>query len=600
MRTVRYVSLMIVVIIVLAACATSVSNPDEPAAIESAREAAPATVPATPTLTTVPDVAPTAVSPSPTDTVPLGEKPPARAELEFSTDFSLTSVSYAEILSGGPPKDGIPALDAPQFVEVSSADEWLADSEAVVAVEIGEKARAYPVQIFMWHEIVNDEIDGIPVSTTYCPLCNTAVAFDRRLDDQVLDFGTTGRLRFSNMVMYDRQTESWWQQATGEAIVGELVGSQLKTIPSPLISWSDFKRTYPDGLVLSKETGFNRVYGQNPYAGYDDEAGTPFAYRGPDTPEILAPLARVVTIDTESETVAYPYEVLREVSVINDVVGGDPVAVLWTPGTASPLDAGSVAGGEDVGAATTFSRQLDEKVLDFVFRDGAIIDEETGSEWDILGRATTGPLIGRQLRAVTGINHFWFSWAAFRPETRVYTSELTAESDLPVMEDAATSASVAPVEVTELPADFEIALYVGEDSASAEQTTLSQLVGVGKPVVLVMWAGLCPACRVEMPRVEAAYQEYSDQVTFVGLDVGPFVRLGSHEDGLKLVRDTGVTFPNGTTDDSSVPRSYKLLGTPSIYFIQSNGEVQKQYSGALSEQQLDESILALIDASNGS
>jgi hypothetical protein len=334
-------------------------------------------------------------------------------------------VPYSEILSGGPPKDGIPAIDEPQFVRIEEADQWLKPQEPVVLVQVGDDARAYPIRILMWHEIVNDTVGGVPVTVTFCPLCNTGVAFQRTLEGQVLDFGTTGRLRFSNLLMYDRQTETWWQQATGEAIAGEFTGRQLTFLPASMISWADFKEAYPDGTVLSRETSYSRNYGRNPYTGYDDLNRSPFLYDGPQTPGTLPPMARVVTVDLNGQAVGYPYDVLQKVYVVNDRVGGVPIVVLWAPGTASALDADSVAGGEDVGAATTFSRQLHGQTLTFLFDSdrGWRLDEQTGSQWDVLGQAVSGPLAGSQLTPVVSINHFWFSWAAFRPETRIYSPD---------------------------------------------------------------------------------------------------------------------------------------------------------------------------------
>jgi Protein of unknown function (DUF3179) len=160
------------------------------------------------------------------------ESPPEFASIEFKTDFSKHCVHYSEIFSGGPPKDGIPAIDAPRFVSVSSADTWLKPKEPVIFLQVGNDARAYPIQILIWHEIVNDTVGGVPVAVTFCPLCNTAIAFERTINGRVLDFGTTGRLRFSNLLMYDRQTESWWQQAIGQAIIGQLTGTQLVARPA--------------------------------------------------------------------------------------------------------------------------------------------------------------------------------------------------------------------------------------------------------------------------------------------------------------------------------------------------------------------------------
>lgn len=362
--------------------------------------------------------APTSVADAPPTLLP--EEPPPPGAGQFKTDFSRHSVPYGEILSGGPPKDGIPAIDNPQFINVGEADAWLKPQEPVILLQLGDDVRAYPIQILMWHEIINDTVGSVPVIVTFCPLCNTAIAFDRTMDGRVLDFGTTGRLRFSNLVMYDRQTESWWQQAAGEAIAGEFTGRQLKFLPASIISWADFKGAYPEGKVLSRETGYTRNYGRNPYTGYDDVNRSPFLYQGPQTPGTLRPMARVLTIDLNGEAVAYPYDVLQEVHVVNDSVGGTSLVVLWAPGTASALDAGNVASGRDVGAINAFSRKLDGQTLTFAFNGDQITDEETGSDWNVLGQAVSGPLAGSKLTPVVGINHFWFSWVAFRPETRVY------------------------------------------------------------------------------------------------------------------------------------------------------------------------------------
>ena len=348
------------------------------------------------------------------------ENPPAGAEREFRTDFSRHSVPYAEILSGGPPKDGIPALDAPAFVSVAEADRWLEPKEPVILFGLGDDVRAYPIQILIWHEIVNDVVNDRPVLITFCPLCNTAIAFDRTVDGRVLDFGTTGRLRYSNLIMYDRQTETWWQQATGEAIVGELTGRRLTFLPAFIVAWEDFKSRYPDGKVLSRDTGYHRPYGDNPYTGYDEVGQIPFLYVGPDTPDKLPPMARVLTLEVNGEAVAYPYSTLREVRVANDTVGGEPVVVFWQPGVASPLDASAVAAGRDVGTAAAFSRRVDGQTLTFAYRDDAFFDRETHTRWDFFGQAVEGPLAGQRLRPLVAIHHFWFSWAAFRPDTRLY------------------------------------------------------------------------------------------------------------------------------------------------------------------------------------
>jgi hypothetical protein len=350
----------------------------------------------------------------------------AQATREWRTDFSRHTVPLEEIVPGGPPKDGIPALDRPRFVSVRQADGWLSPREPVVMVEEQTEAKAYPLQILIWHEIVNDVVGGRPVAVTYCPLCNTALAFDRRLDGKVLDFGTTGRLRHSDLVMYDRQTESWWQQATGEGIVGELAGTKLEFVNAPLVSWATFKATHPAGLVLSRQTGFDRPYGENPYARYDDPRGSPIAsFFRARRDDRLPAMERVAAVSLGGEDVAYAFSALRQRPAINDEVGGVPIAVVWAPGTSSALDDHRISRGRDVGATGVFDRRLNGQVLEFeALAPGRFRDRATGSQFDLLGRAITGPLRGSQLKPVPHGNHFWFAWGVFRPATRVVSASL--------------------------------------------------------------------------------------------------------------------------------------------------------------------------------
>jgi len=359
--------------------------------------------------------------PTPVSTIGMDDPPPSGAEREFVTDFSKHSVPYSEIFSGGPTKDGIPALDKPVFISVDEADPWLANVEPVIYVQVEDDARAYPIQILIWHEIVNDTVGGMPLTITFCPLCNTAIAFEREVDSQILDFGTTGRLRYSNLIMYDRQTETWWQQGTGEAIVGELLGTQLNFYPASIVAWEDFAAAFPAGRVLSKETGFDRRYGENPYYGYDDINNSPFLFRGEITGQ-LAAMERVLALDSDGEIVAYPYSILSAKEVIHDQVGNEKVVVFWVEGTASALDTIRIFDGRDVGSANAFSPILDGEELSFSPQGDLFKDNKTGSLWNILGQAINGPLTGKSLKPLTAVNHFWFDWVAFRPETRVYES----------------------------------------------------------------------------------------------------------------------------------------------------------------------------------
>ncbi len=402
--------------LVLAAC-TAPEASQTPPVKETLGETTPPSQEVTPQVEAAPTTIPGLISPP--------ENPPAGASFEFTTDFSKHTVSYKEILSGGPEKDGIPAIDELKYVSVNEANPWLKPLEPVILVQVNEEARAYPIQILMWHEIVNDTLGGVPLTVTFCPLCNTAIVFERTFENQMLDFGTTGRLRFSNLIMYDRQTETWWQQASGEAIAGEFAGKRLSFYPAVILSWDTFRSQYPDGSVLSRETGYARSYGRNPYAGYDDINQPPFLYQGPATPGTLLPMERVLTIETAMEATAYPYPILAAQGVVNDNVGGEAVVVFWASGTASPLDTQYTYDGRDIGAAAAFSRVVNQQTLSFLPQgsagNGQFQDAETGSTWNLLGEAISGPLAGSQLTPVVSINHFWFSWAAFKPSTRVYT-----------------------------------------------------------------------------------------------------------------------------------------------------------------------------------
>lgn len=271
------------------------------------------------------------------------------------TDFDTTSISFDEILSGGPPKDGIPSIDAPEFEPVTAAD--LPDNEPMLTVEVDGEARAYPLRILMWHEIVNDEIAGTPLTITFCPLCNTGIVFHRDVDGQVLDFGTTGKLRNSDLVMYDRQTESWWQQFTGEAIVGSMTGTRLVPYPSRLESFALFKERFPSGHVLVPSNEGSRRYGQNPYVGYDSRS-EPYGFFDGDLPEGIAPLARVIRVGDK----AWALDLLREQKRLED---GD-IVITWEPGQASALDSSTIASSFDVGNVVV-QRRTETGMVDEVY-----------------------------------------------------------------------------------------------------------------------------------------------------------------------------------------------------------------------------------------
>jgi hypothetical protein len=269
----------------------------------------------------------------------------------FRTDFCRHLVPLSQFQAGGPGKDGIPAIDHPRFAAASSI-RWVKPREPVIELTLGRDVRAYPLQILIWHEIVNDRVGGIPVAVTFCPLCDTAIAFDRRVAGRTLSFGTTGNLRNSDLVMYDRQSESWWQQFGGAALVGHYAGTHLRELPARIVAWGDFVHAHPHGLVLTRDTGYSRAYGDNPYPGYDDVSKPPFFPAANSSDHRLRPKERVVFIDRGRQAVAVPFSVLERKRVVRVTVGGQRLLVHWHRGVASALDAGTIAAGRDVGAAS--------------------------------------------------------------------------------------------------------------------------------------------------------------------------------------------------------------------------------------------------------
>jgi Protein of unknown function (DUF3179) len=296
----------------------------------------------------------------------------------WKTDFTRHTVPLGEFQAGGPGKDGIPALDRPRFVGIAEAT-FLRPREPVIALTLGGSARAYPLQILVWHEIVNDVIAGVPVTVTFCPLCSTAIAFDRRVAGRTLTFGTTGNLRNADLVMYDRQSESWWQQFGGEGVVGRYAGATLRTLPARIVAWRSFRAEHPNGLVLSRQTGYSRPYGENPYAGYDDVSSPPFFPAAHADDKRLPPKERVVYLERGNAAVAIPFSSLAKTRHMEVTLAGHRFEVNWRAGVSSALDSRAIASGRDVGAADVFERG----------------------------------------RRVTFSEPFWFAVAAFRPQVRI-------------------------------------------------------------------------------------------------------------------------------------------------------------------------------------
>ena len=271
------------------------------------------------------------------------------------TDFSKCVISLDEVRSGGPGKDGIPSIDAPIFLP-SLDEDILSPDEPVISIEINGEARAWPLRILTWHEIVNDHLGGVPIAVTYCPLCNAAIIFERRLDGQILHFGTTGNLRNSDLIMYDRQTESWWQQYTGQAIIGSFAGKHLKMLPSRLESWAQFLERHPDSSVLQPPQPVQRAYGTNPYIGYDT-SGFPFLFSGA-VPDNIKPLERVIVVDNAAWSLAY--------IMAQGHLKVDDLDIRWKAGQNSALDTSYIQNGRDVGTITVQREESDGTLHDVV------------------------------------------------------------------------------------------------------------------------------------------------------------------------------------------------------------------------------------------
>lgn len=344
----------------------------------------------------------------------------------WKTDRSKKSIDLKELLRGGPPKDGIPSIDSPLFLPANAID-WLTPRELVIAVQVEGKTRAYPLQILMWHELVNDQAGGSPILVSYCPLCNSAIVFDRRVGGITLEFGVSGMLRNSDMVMYDRQTDSLWQQITGEGIVGSYTGSTLRMIPSQLISFAQFKEAYPDGEILSRETGFQRDYGRNPYRAYEFGNGPIMPVRSSRTTS-LRPMEKLVVLKDGKGHRAYPVSQLARRGVIEDKVDGRPIVLFYSPEGLSPVDAPTMAQSRPVGSIGVFSADNGSGRLRFRRAKDRIEDRETGSGWNVTGKALEGTLKGTTLKAVEHGVYFAFAWLAFKPDTLI-VDESSISSD---------------------------------------------------------------------------------------------------------------------------------------------------------------------------
>lgn len=429
-RVRRYKSAALALAMLAAAACGSGSEQAEPSATTAPTAAgSPPAAGSSPTPTQAPS-ATARLSPTPA-AIDLSELDPVERSLAnrfalsygWATDFSKKTINLAEIdvlLA----RDQIVPVDEPEFSPVASPPDYMEAREPVIALEVNGDARAYPLAMLMWHEIVNDTVGGVPVTVTFCPLCNSALVFERTVDGTELTFGTSGALRNSDLIMWDRQTESWWQQITGEAIAGHYAGegTRLKIIPAAVMAWESFAASFSQGRVLERifdERGFPiRRYDVPPYAGYDSVDNTnPFAFEGP-TDGRLPAAARVLAIEHGGQPVAYPYSYLKENPVLNDSVGDLEFVAIFDSDTLSAF----VDLREDFfasGSVVAFSRDVDGQTLTFELSNGKVVDNQTNSTWDLAGLAVDGPLAGTRLTPIVYGEHFWFAWSVFKPDTEI-------------------------------------------------------------------------------------------------------------------------------------------------------------------------------------
>lgn len=337
----------------------------------------------------------------------VGEIPEFEKESSKSTPTILETngvkhlIPLDKIKGGGPPKDGIPSIDDPKFAEIQDSL-FVSDSDVVIGLEINGDARAYPLFIMVWHEIVNDNVGQVPVAITYCPLCYTNQVFERIVGGNEVEFGTSGKLYNNNLLMYDRLTESYWSQGLGNAVKGEMTGMQLKKIPFDVITWGDWKKLHPDTLVLTTDTGHLRSYSTDPYGDYYTD------------PKIIFPVdyqdnrvhSKEVIIGFHEDGIykAYKQNDIEINKIINDNIGETSLMLV------SQFSQNSRA----------FDRTVDDKILEFEIVDGKIVDSKTNTEWDYDGVGVTGPLKGKQLKRMSIEPGFWFAWVAFHPETEIW------------------------------------------------------------------------------------------------------------------------------------------------------------------------------------
>jgi hypothetical protein len=331
-----------------------------------------------------------------------------------NNDTAKQIVPLDQIVSGGPPRDGIPSIGIPKFVSTEEASSnFLQGSDLVIGLEINGDVRAYPLKILVWHEIVNDDVGGTPVAVTYCPLCFTSQVFNRTIDGQVVEFGTSGKLYNSNLVMYDRTSESLWSQAMAKGIVGKHAGKDLERIPFDVAAWNEWKKVHPESKVLSTDTGFGRPYGVDPYGNYYTQPNILFPVSHKD--DRLGPKEIVIGLEDNGNYKAYRISDIENKKVVNDAIGNKQIALVSLEPFMVRVFDKSILQTESSGSQVTTLQ------LEYESSSNLLVDKQTGTKWNFDGRAVEGRMDGKSLTRLPLAEGFWFSWVTFHPNTEVYT-----------------------------------------------------------------------------------------------------------------------------------------------------------------------------------
>ncbi len=355
---------------------------------------------------------------------------PRNTAYQWSTDTTNHVVNLSEIILVLPRK-AFPAIDYPGFIGKEKGLASFFRHEPVISIALNGEAKAYPLNMLTMHEMSNDSLGGIPILPTYCPLCNSSVVYDRRLthngENYLLNFEVSGMLRNSGMVMADQQTETWWQQLTGQGIVGKLAGAMLEVVPSLVISVDEFFTRYPEGKILSPETG-TRVqerYGTNPYIGYDKKENKPYErfYDHTKLDTRLPAMERVIDVKGKNNFKIYPFSIIAKKRVINDTYDGKPIVIFHSQKTVSILDSQQISESKAIGSVTVFSSMVEGKKLTFKKKRNKFMDQQTGSTWDVTGLCIKGKLKGKELIPEPHSNHFAFAWLTNYPDSEIYEEE---------------------------------------------------------------------------------------------------------------------------------------------------------------------------------